>query len=197
MGRRRKKVHDEPISVTLNSRLGMVAPHLVKLKLGTHRLWWIGVGGLGVQIQYEVWPSPWPLIRYYYPFSPIETVLFFLPTMRTYWQQGQNIPSPQGQGLGRKKIGRGAELSSRLHPEERLFMNCCNIMSSRSNCVFSLLCLCNRRWDGGMASPIQQTWTWVNIGRWWGTGKPDMLQSMGSQGVWHDLATEEQQLLNG
>ena len=155
------------------------------------------MGGLGVQIQYEIWPSAWPLICYYSPFSPTEAILFFLPTMRTYWQQGQNIPSPQGEGLGRKKTGRGAELSSRLHPEERLFMNCCNIMSSRINCVFSLLCLCNRRWDGGMASLIQQTWTRANTGRWWGTGKPDMLQSMGSQGVWHDLATEQQQLLNG
>ena len=26
--------------------------------------------------------------------------------------------------------------------------------------------------------------------RWWRTGKPDMLLSMGLQGVWHDLVTE-------
>ena len=26
---------------------------------------------------------------------------------------------------------------------------------------------------------LQWTWTWANSGRWWGTGKPGMLQSMG------------------
>ena len=35
-----------------------------------------------------------------------------------------------------------------------------------------------RGWDGWMPSPIQWTWTWVNSGRWWRTGKPGMLQSM-------------------
>ena len=33
------------------------------------------------------------------------------------------------------------------------------------------------------ASPMQWTWTWANSGRWWGTGKPVMLQSTGSQRV--------------
>ena len=36
-----------------------------------------------------------------------------------------------------------------------------------------------RGWDGRMASPMQLTWTWANSGRWWGTGKPVMLQPMG------------------
>ena len=36
-------------------------------------------------------------------------------------------------------------------------------------------------------------WTWANSGRWWGTGKPGMLQSMGSQRVRHDWAAEPQQ----
>ena len=36
-----------------------------------------------------------------------------------------------------------------------------------------------RGWDGWMASPIQWTWTWANFGRWWGTGRPGVLQSMG------------------
>ena len=38
-----------------------------------------------------------------------------------------------------------------------------------------------RGWDGWMASPIQWKWTWANSGRWWGTGRPGVLQSMGSQ----------------
>ena len=36
-------------------------------------------------------------------------------------------------------------------------------------------------WDGWMASLTWWTWVWVNSGRWWCTGKPGMLQSMGSQ----------------
>ena len=43
------------------------------------------------------------------------------------------------------------------------------------------------------ASPIQWTWTWANSGRWWRTGRPDVLQSMGSKTVRHGLVTEQQQ----
>ena len=48
----------------------------------------------------------------------------------------------------------------------------------------------DRGWDGWMASLTQRTWVWVSSGSWWWTGKPCMLQSMGSQRVGHDLATE-------
>ena len=48
----------------------------------------------------------------------------------------------------------------------------------------------NRGWDGWMASPTQWTWVWVNSGSWWWTGRSAMLQSMGSQRVGHDWATE-------
>ena len=48
----------------------------------------------------------------------------------------------------------------------------------------------NRGWDGWMASPTQWTWIWVNSGSWWWTGRPGVLQSMDSQKVWHDWATE-------
>ena len=47
----------------------------------------------------------------------------------------------------------------------------------------------DREWDGWMASPTQWTWVWASSGRWWRIGKPDMLQSMGSQRVGHDWAT--------
>ena len=30
-----------------------------------------------------------------------------------------------------------------------------------------------------MASPTQWTWVWASSGRWWRTGKPEVLQSMG------------------
>ena len=48
----------------------------------------------------------------------------------------------------------------------------------------------NRGWDGGMASPTQWTWVWVNSGSWWRTGRPGVLLSMGSQRVGHDWVTE-------
>ena len=38
-----------------------------------------------------------------------------------------------------------------------------------------------RGWDGWTASLTQWTWTWANSRRRWGTGKPGVLQSMGSQ----------------
>ena len=48
----------------------------------------------------------------------------------------------------------------------------------------------NRGWDAWMASPIQWTWLWVNTGTWWWTGRPGVLQSMGSRRVGHDWETE-------
>ena len=52
----------------------------------------------------------------------------------------------------------------------------------------------NRGWDGWMASQTQLKWVWANSRRWWWTGKPDVLQSMGSQWVRHNWATEQQQI---
>ena len=42
----------------------------------------------------------------------------------------------------------------------------------------------------GWHYPTQWTWVWVNSGSWWWTGRPGVLQSMGSQRVRHDWATE-------
>ena len=44
--------------------------------------------------------------------------------------------------------------------------------------------------DGWMASPTQWTWVWVNSVNWWWTGRPRVLQFIGSQRVRHDSATE-------
>ena len=49
-------------------------------------------------------------------------------------------------------------------------------------------------WDGWMTSRTQQAWVWASSGRWWKTGKPGMLQSMGSERVGHDWVTEQQLL---
>ena len=52
---------------------------------------------------------------------------------------------------------------------------------------------CQRmKWLNGH-EPTQWTWIWANFRRWWGTGRPSVLQSMGSQRVRHDWATEQQQ----
>ena len=48
----------------------------------------------------------------------------------------------------------------------------------------------DRGWDGWMASPTWWTWVWASSGSWWWTGKPGVLQSMGSQKVGHDWTTE-------
>ena len=44
-------------------------------------------------------------------------------------------------------------------------------------------------------SLTQWTWVWASSGRWWRTGKPGVLQSIGSQRVRHNWATEQQQHL--
>ena len=54
----------------------------------------------------------------------------------------------------------------------------------------------NRAWDGWMASPTRWTWVWVGSGSWWWTGKPGMLQSMGSQRVGQDWVTKLNWKLN-
>ena len=47
-----------------------------------------------------------------------------------------------------------------------------------------------RGWDHWMASLTQWTWVWGNSGCWWWTGRPGMLQFMGSQRVGHNCVTE-------
>ena len=51
----------------------------------------------------------------------------------------------------------------------------------------------DRGWVGWMASLTHWTWVWANSGSWWWTGRPGMLQSMGSQRVRYDWATAQQQ----
>ena len=48
----------------------------------------------------------------------------------------------------------------------------------------------NRGWDGWMASPTRWSWVWVNSGSWWWTGRPSVLQFMGSPRVGHNWVTE-------
>ena len=52
----------------------------------------------------------------------------------------------------------------------------------------------NRGWNDWMTLPAQWTWVWASFGRWWRTGKPGMLQSIGLQRVGHNWVTEQQQI---
>ena len=45
------------------------------------------------------------------------------------------------------------------------------------------------------ASLTRWTWVWANSGRWWWTGKPGVLQSMGSQRIGYSLVTEDNKIL--
>ena len=46
------------------------------------------------------------------------------------------------------------------------------------------------RWLDGITDSIP--WVWANSGRYWRTGKPGLLQSMGLQKFRHNLVTEQQ-----
>ena len=48
----------------------------------------------------------------------------------------------------------------------------------------------DRGCDGWMESSTQWSWVWVNSGSCWWTGRPGMLQSMGSQRFGHDWVTK-------
>ena len=48
----------------------------------------------------------------------------------------------------------------------------------------------DRGWDGWMASATQWTWECVNFRSWCWTGRPSMVQSMGSERIGHNWLTE-------
>ena len=55
----------------------------------------------------------------------------------------------------------------------------------------------DREWHDWVVSPTQLIWAWASCGRWWRTGKFDVLQSMGLQRVGHDWVTELNWLTEG
>ena len=52
----------------------------------------------------------------------------------------------------------------------------------------------NRGWNDWMTLPTQWTWVWASSERWWRTGKPGVLQSIGLQRAGHNWVTEQQQI---
>ena len=71
-----------------------------------------------------------------------------------------------------------------------LYMDALQICNSTWNLTFSQGEGDDRGWDGWMASVTRWLWVWVNSGSWWWTGRPGMLQFMGSRRVRHDWVTE-------
>ena len=55
----------------------------------------------------------------------------------------------------------------------------------------------DRGWDVWMASPTQWTWVWASSWKWWRTGKPGVLLSMGSQRVGQEWVTEQKKSETG
>ena len=51
----------------------------------------------------------------------------------------------------------------------------------------------DRGWDGWTGSSKRPPWIWPNSRRQWKTGGPDVVWSMGSRRVGHDLTTKQQQ----
>ena len=51
----------------------------------------------------------------------------------------------------------------------------------------------NRGWDGLTASPTQWTWIWVNSGKWYRTGRPGIVQSMGLSRVFSNTTVQKHQ----
>ena len=45
-----------------------------------------------------------------------------------------------------------------------------------------------------ITSPYQWTWVWASFGIWWRTGKPGVLQSMGSQRVGYNWPIKQQKI---
>ena len=82
--------------------------------------------------------------------------------------------------------GKGKSLQYSSHENH---MNCIKRMAYKQQ---KLIFLGSGGWDTWVASLIQKTRTWANTRRWWGTGKPGVLRSMGSQGVGYNWAIEQQ-----
>ena len=55
----------------------------------------------------------------------------------------------------------------------------------------------DRGWDSWMASPTRWAWVWASSRSWWWTGKPGVLQLLGSQSVEHDWMTELTEIVLG
>ena len=133
------------------------------------------------------------------------------PLVRTIHQLGPGAIGRQVRELGGGEAGIGVQ-RARVQPPDRAWLQTwkawdvdekpkkrCEIANWHSKLVREVWLEIKklRHWqiesiylksrDGWMASLTQWTWVWANFGRQWRTGKPGMLQPMGSQRAGHDL----------
>ena len=154
------------------------------------------------------WPSlrPWGSVRTLYPPTLQKEVITLSPCHIPSWVPGSAACRKSLQSLCMQSLYWSRETGS---PREHPLQNCVNALSSgrrspwceepthwkRPWCWERLRAGGEgggRGWDGWMASPTWWTWFWANSERWWRTGKPGMLYSLGSQRVGRDLMTEWQ-----
>ena len=115
-------------------------------------------------------------------------MIFSLPAL--WWKRIRSLwKFPDGRDWLRGKLG--LVLMGRAMLSKSLILFSVDGWS----CVPSLLftwgqTMMDRGGDDWMASLNQWTWVWVNSGSWWWTGRPGVLQFMGSQRVRHDWVTE-------
>ena len=119
----------------------------------------------------------------------------FLPGESQGWEPG-GLPSMESHRVGHDWCDLAAaaanltsyinwKLFSPLQFSWSVCIECLLLIGSRftSEAIqfWNFLVSRSRGWDGWMPLPIQWAWTSGNSRRWWGTGKPGVLQSMGSQ----------------
>ena len=145
----------------------------------------------------------------YYHFSTISEIIYLSNNQSGFWRASGSFPMERS---GWQHLNPPLSLSLKKY----LFIYfVLKFMSAESVLPSNRLILCrplllppsifpsiraeeeegDREWDGWMTSPTQWTWVWTNSGRWWRTGKLGLLQSIRSQRVRHDLATEQHNLI--
>ena len=118
-------------------------------------------------------------------------------------QQPSPVLLPEESRIQRSLAGyspQGCKESDLTEATEHACMHTSAQLGRVSICLSGLMILRERRrghrgWDGCMASPTWWTWVWASSGSWWWTGKPGVLQSMESQRVGHNWATELTELI--
>ena len=109
---------------------------------------------------------------------------------RSFW--GKNIPfRGHNKGEGPETRARSTELKAPWCLSVGKYKRIKSYVCSQTTIELKVGGEGNHRgWDDWMVSRTQWIWVSVNSGSWWWTGRPGVLQSMGSQRVGHNWATE-------
>ena len=125
-----------------------------------------------------VHPNPCPLSRWCHP-TISSSVVPFSSCLQSFPASG-SFPMSQLFASGGQRIGVSASASVLAR----------NTQDWSPLGWTGWISLLSKGLSRELASPIQWTCIWVGSGSWWCAGKPCVLQSMGSQRVERDWATE-------